>query len=202
MTSPGRRVDPRTRRTLAALRRALTELVSHTPLSQITVAELCRTAGVHRTTFYQHFDTVAEVAGTVVGQVLRGITAQRPAGEADGLVAYRLWLTALLEHMQDNRQIYAGLLGPEGDPGLVRAVCDAFVARAEHHLRADVEHGAELGTDAGVAARVLGFASWGAVEAVLLRGEDAARIGVDEVAAVADALLGALRELIAEPAAA
>jgi AcrR family transcriptional regulator len=202
MTSARTRVDPRTRRTLAALRRALSELVTTTPVSQITVAQLCRTAGVHRTTFYQHFDTVAEVAGAVVAEVLHGITAQRPTEDAGGLVAYRLWLTAVLEHIQDNRSAYVGLLGPDGDPGLVRTVCDALVAHAERHLRAAVEDGAELGTDARVAARVLGFASWGAVESVLVAKDTAGRIGVAQVAEVTDALLAAVRELIAEPAAA
>ena len=198
MTSDETRVDPRTRRTLAALRQALVELLETTPLSQITVSELCRTAGVHRTTFYKHFDTVGEVASDVVAEVHQRIVA--PSGEEErGLVGYRLWLTAFLEHLQANAEAYAGVLGPAGDTALVRAVCDDLIARVERHLLADVEDGAWFGTDVDVVARVLGFASWGAVESVLVAGESVAAVSVTDVASAADVFLGSLRRLIADP---
>lgn len=49
-----RRDDPRARRTRDALEAALANLLERHPLDTISVAELCREAGVHRTTFYAH----------------------------------------------------------------------------------------------------------------------------------------------------
>src|SRR5699024_8273603 len=54
--------DPRTRRTLALLERAMDQLLRTQSISQINVSELCRVSGIHRTTFYKHFSSVAEFA--------------------------------------------------------------------------------------------------------------------------------------------
>ncbi|MPV38963.1 TetR/AcrR family transcriptional regulator [Georgenia subflava] len=160
------RTDPRSLRTLDALQHALTETVRTTPLSQVSVAELCRRAGVHRTTFYKHFATVTELARETLADLLARLEV--PDGRDD----YDAWLTALLDHVGAHRRTYAGLIGPDGDPALVRAVCDRLVVRSEEALRARV--GAEVpDADVAVGARVLGFGAYGALEAVLLEADPA-----------------------------
>jgi len=58
--------DPRTRRTVAALRAALRESLADRPLDAISVSELCRVAGVRRTTFYTHHDSVGELLSAML----------------------------------------------------------------------------------------------------------------------------------------
>jgi AcrR family transcriptional regulator len=55
------RIDPRIIRTVQAFRRAIVELASKRPVSQITVAELAERAGVTRATFYNHFSSPVEL---------------------------------------------------------------------------------------------------------------------------------------------
>lgn len=43
------------------MREALIKLLSKKRLEDITITELCAEAGVHRTTFYMHFDTISDL---------------------------------------------------------------------------------------------------------------------------------------------
>ncbi len=171
MTSDDRRIDPRTRRTLTALRQALATLLEDKPLSHITVSELCRVAGIHRTTFYKHFDAVPEVAATVVHDLGRSVVGPRRSD--DGGLTYRAWLTAVLEHVAEHRRLYARLIGSGGDPALVRAVSWQFRLRTDRFLR---ETGAAAERDIAVLSRVLGYGFYGLVEGTL---EDDDTVDVD-----------------------
>lgn len=53
--------DPRTRRTVSALRAALRESLEHNGVDDVSVSEVCRVAGVRRTTFYTHHASVGEL---------------------------------------------------------------------------------------------------------------------------------------------
>ncbi|UNX53990.1 TetR/AcrR family transcriptional regulator [Georgenia sp. TF02-10] len=181
MNSDVGRLDPRARRTVAALQQALTELVATTPLREITVAELCRAAGLHRTTFYKHFRSVGELAAATVADLVEQIAEPEPAEQS-----YRTWLGSVLTYVEDNRQGLVGTLGPAGDPDLVRTVCDELVHRAERSL-ASAEP-ANLRLSVPAAARMLGFATYGAIEA-LLAGEAATEDCLDSL----PTLVGELR---------
>jgi AcrR family transcriptional regulator len=62
--------DPRTRRTVSALRAALRESLTDRALDDISVAELCRVAGVRRTTFYTHHAGVGELLSSMLVEEL------------------------------------------------------------------------------------------------------------------------------------
>ena len=160
-------VDPRTRRTRARLARAMAETVLTAPLAEVSVAGLCRTAGVHRTTFYKHFRTITELADAVLGELFDRIDALGPASDR------RVRLEGLLEHAAARRRTYAPLIGPDGDPALSRAVAERLVAAAGRVL-APAEHDGAGGTGTATLARVSGFAAYGALEAVLLGTEPSA----------------------------
>ena len=159
----GQRVDPRTRRTVAALQEALAGLVVTAPLSEVTVAELCRAAGLHRTTFYKHFSNIAELAETTITELLEQIGPRR----SGGVSGYDAWLTALLDHVAARRRTYAALLGPHGDPTLAATVIEQLIVRAGTALEPAARDGADLGLDTATAARVLGLGSYGLVASVL-----------------------------------
>lgn len=109
-------LDPRQARTRAALAAALTRLLERKPLEDISVAELCREAGVHRTTFYGHFDGVPEFA---LAEFSRGLDAIAevevvPGVESSVAVAERYLesLRAQLAHVLEERAGYRTLFGP------------------------------------------------------------------------------------------
>src|SRR4051812_10161099 len=114
-----RPMDPRAQRTLASLRKALTEMVETTPPSDVTVAALCRTAGVHRTTFYNHFDSVPHPAAAAIVALLAPVERRGSSSRVEP--GSLTWLTALLGRAAENRPALTAFLGPDGDPAVARA---------------------------------------------------------------------------------
>lgn len=157
MTKPKRAADPRPRRTIGALQRALVELTQAGPPSAIDVTALCRVAGVHRTTFYKHFSDVSELAGTVVEDLLEHIASAPATG------GYRAWLDELLEHVAERRAVYAPVLGRNGDPAVVRRVCDRLVHRTSQLLG----DGDPCPHRDEAFCRTLAFGAYGLIEAVI-----------------------------------
>ena len=51
------RIDPRIARTAQACQGAIVELAAERPISQVTIADLAKGAGVTRATFYNHYTT-------------------------------------------------------------------------------------------------------------------------------------------------
>ncbi len=180
------RQDPRTERTIAALQQALTDLAQTTSPADIDVSTLCRTAGVHRTTFYKHFTTVSEVAETIVADLLDRI-ASTPMDPEHG---YRAWLDELLAQVARRRGTYSHFLGSDGDPAVVRNVCDRLVRRT-----AEVVPPSEDPGSADVLAHTLAFASYGLIEAVIAN-EDL------DVSASVDAFVGGLPTTLRQQSAA
>jgi AcrR family transcriptional regulator len=157
------RADPRTQRSIAALQDALADLTGTASPSNIDVSALCRTAGVHRTTFYKYFDTVTQLAASLLTDLFARIDC--PSSRAEH--GFARWLTALLEQVAQNRRTYRRFLTPEGDPALMRTVCDRITARVRQALAAAAARGHEAEIDQNALAMTLGFGSYGLIEAVL-----------------------------------
>jgi AcrR family transcriptional regulator len=128
-------LDPRQVRTRQALAGALTRLLERKPLEEISVAELCREAGVHRTTFYGHFDSVAEFA---LAEFSRGLdeiaeVEVEPRAETSVAVAERYLesLRAQLGHVLEERAGYRTLFGPATNRVFRAALDDRLRHRAE-----------------------------------------------------------------------
>ncbi len=115
-------MDPRAARSRQALRLAALELAAVRPLSELSVAEICRRAGVTRDTFYRHADAPA----SLVADALRDeLDAAIPAtGDLDSLSIAEV---ALLEHVRAYIDVYRGALEPSF-AGPVRAVLEQTVA--------------------------------------------------------------------------
>ncbi|MGR6917526.1 TetR/AcrR family transcriptional regulator [[Actinomadura] parvosata] len=79
-------VDPRVRRTQAALRATLIELVQHRDLSRISVADVAERAGVSRSTFYDHYRDVHELAAAactaMIDELIEAIPGRAPEAPA------------------------------------------------------------------------------------------------------------------------
>lgn len=54
-------MDRRTQRTKTALREALFACMQEKPLADITITEICATAGMNRTTFYKHYKLAEDI---------------------------------------------------------------------------------------------------------------------------------------------
>lgn len=129
-------------------------------LTEINVSELCRAAGVHRTTFYKHFSSVTQFAADVHASLLDEIAAvseeDLPTDRAELVHAYQQAMVALLDHITDNRLRYRRLFAVDGDFFFQRVVIDLMSVRAARAHRQLIDRGAVIGIDADTAARMVG----------------------------------------------
>lgn len=56
--------------TAAKMNRALISLLEKKPFEYITVSEICKTAGVNRSTFYLHYETIDDLLNETAGYLL------------------------------------------------------------------------------------------------------------------------------------
>lgn len=112
--------DRRVRRTHAALRGALIHLVEDRELSQISVADVAERAGVSRSTFYDHYRDVHELAEAactgMIDELVEVMTVLGGDPETgDPIESLQTFFTALAEHAS----LYRSLLGPQGSARVI-----------------------------------------------------------------------------------
>lgn len=106
---------------------ALIELLEHKDLEYITVKELCQQAGVNRSTFYLHYDTISDLLNETMETInqrflsyfsLRGenFPGEMESMELKDLVfVTREYLLPYLRFIRDNKKVYrAAFRNPNG----------------------------------------------------------------------------------------
>jgi len=117
--------DRRVRRTRASLQRALIELVAEQDLSEIGVADVVDRADVSRSTFYDHYRDVHELAeaacASMIDDLLASLTTvdPAPAKPSDPREDPNLALTAFFTHFAEHAALYRSLLGPTGSARVI-----------------------------------------------------------------------------------
>jgi AcrR family transcriptional regulator len=120
--------DRRVRRTRANLQRALLELVAEQDLSQISIADVVDRADVSRSTFYDHYhgvDELAEAACTsMIDDLIASLTAidPAPAKPSDPRADPNPAVTAFFTHFAEHAFLYRSLLGPTGSARVIEHV--------------------------------------------------------------------------------
>lgn len=112
--------DRRVRRTHAALRNTLIQLVGQKDLGQISVADIAEHAGVSRSTFYDHYRDVHELAEaactSMIDELIESLPVLGPgAVDQDETQSLRAFFTSLAEHAG----LYRSLLGPQGSARVI-----------------------------------------------------------------------------------
>ncbi|MGW4796820.1 TetR/AcrR family transcriptional regulator [Nonomuraea sp. NPDC004297] len=119
--------DPRVRRTQAALRATLIELVQHRDLSAISVADVAERAGVSRSTFYDHYRDVHELAAAactaMIDELIEAIPGGPPGPDAaDPSGAKTDTLLTFFAHLAEHAGLYRSVLGPRGSARVMEHV--------------------------------------------------------------------------------
>ncbi|MBP2323121.1 AcrR family transcriptional regulator [Kibdelosporangium banguiense] len=135
-------VDRRVRRTRATLQRALIDLVEERDLSQISVADVVEAAEVSRSTFYDHYRDVhelAEAASTSMIDDLIGVVVDLDATRDQPSESSKdpdPTLTAFFTHFAEHAGLYRSLLGPTGSARVIEHVRRRSTAAAHvsHYL--------------------------------------------------------------------
>ena len=181
--------DPRTRRTLALLERAMASLLETQSISAINVSELCRVAGIHRTTFYKHFSSVADFATYMFARLIDDLAevteSDLPATLEDVPEYHRQVLVQMLDHVAASRPVYGRLFAPDGDHHFQRIIADVLGERARQAHRQLQDLGWQSPTDEATAALMVGAACAAALGVWAVQdGEDSAERSREIMAAL------------------
>ena len=97
---------------------ALIALLKEKDLEYITVKEICHQAGVNRSTFYLHYETIADLVNETLEMINRRFLSYFPQQEEDVLgnmdsrerkdlvLVTREYLLPYLRFIQDNKKVY------------------------------------------------------------------------------------------------
>ncbi len=104
--------------TAARMDEAFLELIEKKDFAYVTVKEICEKAGVNRSTFYLHYETVADLLKESAQHIIDGFVASMPYDTADFLERlgdrpldelYLItpeYLTPYLSYIKENRRIF------------------------------------------------------------------------------------------------
>ncbi|MGW6013714.1 TetR/AcrR family transcriptional regulator [Streptomyces sp. NPDC055210] len=145
---PARSMDPRTRRSRAALETALRELIAERDLSQISVSDITKRASVNRSTFYEHYSDVHDLAAAACTTVFDELVAASPTVvpplNAEGSPTVEL-LPELFAHVAEHAPLYRALLGDDGSARVINHLLHRMTVAA-HVRRVPAETAEAAGT--------------------------------------------------------
>ncbi|MET9344600.1 TetR/AcrR family transcriptional regulator [Nonomuraea sp. NPDC003804] len=130
--------DRRVRRTQTALARALIQLVEEQDLSRISVADVAEHAGVSRSTFYDHYRDVHELAEAACTAMIDGLVESLPAPGPDSPDPARdatQSLVAFFASLAEHAGLYTSLLGPQGSARVSDHIRRRITAAVHHRVR-------------------------------------------------------------------
>ncbi|GAB6897670.1 TetR/AcrR family transcriptional regulator [Kineosporia succinea] len=145
--------DPRYARTRQALLTALLEL-GDDDLAEVSVGLLARAAGVHRTSFYNHFTSLPEAAAAALGVGMHEIMREDASARRTGIAPEEAALATTrrtFEYLAGHRGLYL-LASDWRSPSGLRGIADVLAqqlreyrnrfgagqnARPEHELQAE-----------------------------------------------------------------
>ncbi|SDH54355.1 DNA-binding transcriptional regulator, AcrR family [Agrococcus jejuensis] len=140
-------MDPRIARTRQSLQQALLALAREESLDAISVADIAARAGVHRSSFYQHYaDKETLLADAIDATVDEAAERSLATGLASGAVApdeqqILRTLEVFLEHASANASLFRRVLGPHGSALATARMRD----RIDGIVREGIEHARESG---------------------------------------------------------
>jgi len=143
------KTDARVRYTRKVIQDAFLDLLKKTPLTKITVKEICDRAEINRGTFYKHYKDCYDLLEKIEDEGLREFEKMLASIEATGVQAA---LVAILNTLRNNSQLIQALDEPIGEQRFIRRLAGCCFLYMEKWL------GPAEGTDCSAAKRDASFA--------------------------------------------
>lgn len=106
--------DPRILRSRRSLEASLLTLIEQQDLSALSIADVTREAGVSRSTFYDHYVDLHDVAESACTEMFEALLSETPVFAVIADSERGNPLVSLFEHVLTHRRLYTVLLGPDG----------------------------------------------------------------------------------------
>lgn len=108
--------DRRVKYTKMVLRESLIQLLSHKPISRITIKELCECADVNRATFYSHYTDQFDLLKNIESEFIENINSYLDSFALEVRENDLLQMvTKIFEYIARNSELCRVLLGENGD---------------------------------------------------------------------------------------
>lgn len=177
-----------------AILTALDELIAETPLSEIGIADITRTAGLTRSAFYFYFPTKAAAVAALLAdfhaEMLDAAREWYEGGPRSPAERLRSGFGASVALWRERAPLMVAMLDAVGTDADVRGVweewIESFVSRVSERIAADRRAGVSAG---GVDRTALAAVLVGAAFAAMERDVRAIRAGGAPSAAVTEALV-------------
>jgi AcrR family transcriptional regulator len=134
---PAQPVDPRARRSRAALEAALRELIAERDLAQISISDVTKRADVNRSTFYDHYTDLDDLAAAACTGLFDELVAALSGQDLSA--AEPTSLTGLFAHVAEHAHLYRTLLGSAGSARVINHLLRRITDNAQLR-RGTVDH--------------------------------------------------------------
>lgn len=139
-TVPAQPLDPRTRRSRAALEAALLELIAERELGQISISDVTKRADVNRSTFYEHYTGLDDLAASACTVLFDELVRSAPlSGQDSAMTVARAQrsLANLFAHVAEHAHLYRTLLGDDGSARVINHLLQRVTAGAHNRIASD-----------------------------------------------------------------
>lgn len=119
-----KRENQRIALTKQLLKNALLQLLENKHLQEVNVSELCREAGINRSTFYKHYGCPSDVLADIETDILRGLQATHKNSISANEDSFQAGLEAICRYLLQHKEIVKVLFRYRMDAGLPTVLRD------------------------------------------------------------------------------
>lgn len=118
-------MDIRSRRTLAMIRKSFIELIAEKPFHEIRLKEVCEKAGIHRSTFYKHYEDIYDWRDRIERESLHYLrekidTDMQPS-------ELRAVIVRILTDMRDDADIVTTMLSDHWESDIIERIIRTYL---------------------------------------------------------------------------
>lgn len=104
------------------LQNALLKLLKTVPLHAISIGELCKEAGINRTTFYNHYGSQYDLLGEISQRYLDSIDERLESADSSDRESVHQRVAMVLAYMAENHELSILLMNNNIDPGFAERI--------------------------------------------------------------------------------
>ena len=104
------------------LQNALLKLLKTVPLHAVSIRELCKEAGINRTTFYNHYGSQYDLLSDISQRFLTSIADRLENADFTDRESVHQRVAMVLEYIAENRELSILLMNNNIDPGFAERI--------------------------------------------------------------------------------